>query len=242
LSETAGNGAGDPWLKAALKVTGYGFTQTLAAAPQLADRWANAGPYARAVLTAAVDAKRLGVRSSLTESFLHDAAPGYCSAAERAQAPADWLARSLASCTRLVLGAVAPLTPVSTGMAMGAPVGYLLAGYLAEHAEPERRMQSPPASFWDACIAHLADPPDLEHLGVHAADRWRFRYAIPLLRRAGPRNPGVAIRLAFLAGDQGYVDEAIAILGSLAAAGDPIFGLDSWLVFTGTPNNPCRPR
>jgi len=48
LSETTNEGGGDPWLKAALKVTDYGFTQTIAAASQLADRWNNAGPYARA--------------------------------------------------------------------------------------------------------------------------------------------------------------------------------------------------
>lgn len=222
LSQTANDAAGDLWLKAALEVTDYGFTQTIAAAPQLTDRWDNAGPYARAVLTAAVDARRLGVLSAITGSFLQHAAPGYCSAAERAQAPADWFDRSLAYCTRLLLGAVAPLTPVSAGMTMGAVTGYLLADYLAQHAEPERWMQCPPASFWDACIDHIADSAELERLGMHAADRMRYRYAIPLLRRANSRNWGVATRLAFLVGDQGYVDEAIAMLRGVAYAGDPM--------------------
>ena len=222
LAETANGGAGDARLKAALKVTGFGFTQTIAAAPQLVDRWNNADPYARAVLTAAIDASRLGARSPLPMRFLRDAAPGYCSPAERGQARPDWFDRALAYGTRLLLGAVAPLTPVGVGMTMGAITGYELADYLADHVEAERRPHSPPATFWDACIAHLADPGDLERIGNNAADRMRYRYAIPLLRRSGSRDSYTATRLAFLVGDQGHVDEAIAILRSLAEAGDPI--------------------
>ena len=53
--------ARDPRLRVALEATGYGLTQTLAAAPQLAGRWEDAetvDPYAWAVLTAALDAAR----------------------------------------------------------------------------------------------------------------------------------------------------------------------------------------
>ena len=50
--------AGDRRLAVALGAAGYGLTQTLAAAPQLVARWADAktgDPYAWAVLTAALD-------------------------------------------------------------------------------------------------------------------------------------------------------------------------------------------
>jgi hypothetical protein len=70
----------------------YGLTQTLAAAPQLVAWWEDArtaNPYAWAVLTAALDAIRLGARAPLTAAFLHEAAPGYCTSRQRAEARAQ---------------------------------------------------------------------------------------------------------------------------------------------------------
>ena len=58
----------DRRLAVALEAAGYGLTQTLAAAPQLVARWEDAksaSPYAWAVLTAALDAARLGARAPL---------------------------------------------------------------------------------------------------------------------------------------------------------------------------------
>ena len=55
-------------LRVALGAAGYGLTQTLAAAPQLVARWEDAqtaSPYGWAVLTAALDAARLGARVPL---------------------------------------------------------------------------------------------------------------------------------------------------------------------------------
>ena len=71
--------ARDPRLRVALSEAGYGLTQTLAAAPQLVARWEDAqtaDPYAWAVLTAALDAARLGARAPLSADFLRGAAPG----------------------------------------------------------------------------------------------------------------------------------------------------------------------
>src|SRR5262249_18121544 len=58
--------ARDPRLAVALEAAGYGLPQTLAAAPQLVARWQDAksaAPYAWAVLTAALDAARLGAQA-----------------------------------------------------------------------------------------------------------------------------------------------------------------------------------
>ena len=60
--------ARDRRLQIALSAADYGLTQTLAAAPQLVARWEDAqaaDPYAWAVLTAALDAARLGVQAPL---------------------------------------------------------------------------------------------------------------------------------------------------------------------------------
>ena len=94
--------ARDPRLQAALAVPEYGLTQTLAAAPQLVARWEDAqetAPYAWAVLTAALDAARLGAAAPLTAGFLRAAAPGYCTSTQQARAPRDWLERALAYAT-----------------------------------------------------------------------------------------------------------------------------------------------
>jgi hypothetical protein len=86
----------DPRLKVALEASGYGLTQTLAAAPQLVARWHDAqtaDPYAWAVLTAALDAARLGARAPLSDDFLRAAAPGYLTSQQQAQAPRTGLSR-----------------------------------------------------------------------------------------------------------------------------------------------------
>jgi hypothetical protein len=60
--------ARDQRLRVALRAARYGLTQTLAAAPQLVARWQDAqtvAPYGWAVLTAALDAARLGARARL---------------------------------------------------------------------------------------------------------------------------------------------------------------------------------
>jgi hypothetical protein len=65
--------ARDPRLQVALDTADYGLTQTLAAAPELLARWQDAetaSPYAWAVLTAALDAGRLGARAPLSADFL----------------------------------------------------------------------------------------------------------------------------------------------------------------------------
>ena len=97
-----------------LEAAGYGLTQTLAAAPQLVARWEDAraaDPYAWAVLTAALDAARLGARAPLSAEFLRAAAPGYCTGAQQAEAPDNWFEQALAYATEKLHGAAAALTP-----------------------------------------------------------------------------------------------------------------------------------
>ncbi|NUR29887.1 MAG: hypothetical protein HOV83_29230 [Catenulispora sp.] len=76
----------DRRIQVALDVTGYSMTQALAGVPQLIDRWKHAGTYAKAILCAAVDATRLGVRAPLSPDLLREAAPGYCTPRQRAEA------------------------------------------------------------------------------------------------------------------------------------------------------------
>jgi hypothetical protein len=81
--------------------------QFLAGAPELLARYRNAPPAATAVIHAAMDARRLGMRVGLPQAFLEAAAPGYLTNQEWDQVAEeeDWLEQALAYCasTRLAL-------------------------------------------------------------------------------------------------------------------------------------------
>ena len=186
--------ARDRRLKIALESAGYGMTQTLAAAPQLVARWEDAktaSPYAWAVLTAALDAARLGARSPLSVGLLRAAAPGYCTPNQQAEAPADWFEQALAYATGKLHGAAAALSPA--GADMGQVAGYTVADYLIQHASRERRSQRVPALTWQALIDQASTVGDQFNLAVKADRRLLYCYAEPLYGRLaasaqGPRS------------------------------------------------------
>ena len=199
--------ARDPRLRIALDTSGYGLTQTLAAAPQLVARWQDAktaDPYGWAVLTAALEAARLGARAPLSSDFLRAAAVGYCTGAQQAEAPDNWFEQALAYATGKLHGAVAALSPASAGI-MGQVAGYIAADYLIQHASRERRYARVPASTWDATLSHLRDPADTARLAGSAENRLLYRYAIPLYRHAA---------------DAGDENAAWQLAGLLEARGD----------------------
>ena len=210
--------ARDPRLRVALEAAGYGLTQTLAAAPQLVARWEDAqtaSPYAWAVLTAALDAARLGARAPLSADLLRAAAPGYCTSQQQAEAPDNWFEQALAYATGKLHGAAAALSPAGAGM--GQVAGYTVADYLIQHASRERRYARVPASTWDAVLSHIRDPADAARLADSARNRLLYRYAIPLYRHAADAGDGHAAgRLAELLAERGDLDE----LRARADAGD----------------------
>ncbi|HEY7262460.1 MAG TPA: TIR domain-containing protein [Trebonia sp.] len=199
----------DPRLQVALESAGYGLTQTLAAAPQLVARWEDAqtaSPYGWAVLTAALDAARLGARAPLSTGFLHNAAPGYCSSQQQAEAPGNWFEQALAYATGKLHGTVAALYPVGAGM--GEIAGYTVADYLIQHAGRARRHAGVPASTWDAALSHLRDPADTARFADSARNRLLYCYAIPLYRHAADAgDQHAAWQLADLLADRGDIDE-----------------------------------
>ena len=215
--------ARDPQLRIALESAGYGLTQTLAAAPQLVTRWQDAqtaSPYAWAVLTAALDAARLGTRSPLSSDFLRAAAPGYCTSQQRAEAPGNWFEQAVAYATGKLHGAAAALNPVGADI-MGQVAGYTVADYLLQHASRERRAARVPASTWDAVRTHIRDLADAARLARSAEDRLLYRYAIPLYQRAADAGEAAAAgRLARLLAERGDLDQAEQIWRALADAGD----------------------
>ena len=206
-------------LQVALEVAGFGLTQTLAAAPRLVTRWENArdtNPYAWAVLTAALDATRLGARAPLSVGFLRAAAVDYCTSQHQAEAPDNWFEQALAYATAKLHGAAAALSPAGTGI-MGQVAGYTAADYLIQHASRKRRYERVPADAWDAILSYIRDPADTVRLADSAERRLLYRYAIPLHRHAADLGDGPAAgRLADLLAERGDLDE----LRARADAGD----------------------
>ncbi|MCX4993713.1 sel1 repeat family protein [Streptomyces sp. NBC_00568] len=220
------NTCGDPSLETAVQTSpGGGITQTLAAGPQLVDHYESAvapdGPYGRAIITAAMDARRLGYVSPLSEAFLEAAAPGYLTAQQRAAAePGTWFARALGYARQKVMGVAAALEPVAHPTGMGSLPGiYRLADYLDHHARSARRYQFPPATFWTAVRRHAAAD-ELISLGGAAGQRGRYRIAASLYQQAAEAGDTVAVlRLARLRLEEGDVVQAAVLFEQAVDAG-----------------------
>lgn len=225
--------AADDRIRVALGAGEVGITQILAAGPDLIRRWENAPEedcYGRAVITAALDARRVGATAPLTRGYLEAAAPGYLTDPQRAGAPSDWLDRALAYATRLLRGATAALFPVPAGM--GRIAGYVPADYLHQHALRVRRTEHLPDPTWQALVDHH-HPHDAVRLADNAERRGRHRHAEALSRHTVDTTAEIApVRKAGLLGEcgvhllagvlteQGRVDEAVAVLRQQADAGD----------------------
>ncbi|MFF4393887.1 hypothetical protein ACFY0G_45445 [Streptomyces sp. NPDC001552] len=174
-------------------------TQDLAGAPELLNRYQHATPAAKALLDAAMDARRLGVGIHLPQTFLTDAAPDYLTGADYDQLADDWAEQAFAELSKPVHGKHAPLRrttprppqrpPTPTTVAdtpAPPPAGLLfrLADYLEEHGRTTRRPLCPPASFWHAAHTHLTHPSDLIELTHAAEGRFRLQWAHHLRHRA----------------------------------------------------------
>ncbi|MBP2327093.1 tetratricopeptide (TPR) repeat protein [Kibdelosporangium banguiense] len=211
----------DRRLRAAIESTDAGVTQVLAAGPELVRSWEMASdPYGKAVITAAVDARRLGVTVPLTESYLAAAVPGYITATQRAVASADWFERALAYATTPLRGAARALSPIADE-AMGVVTGYVAADFLLQRARRTRRVVCPPSSTWRALCEHCCfGVEELKRLGQAAELRMRWREAIAFYRRlASDGGWESTVKLAELLAKDGCHAEAIAL-------GEP--WADSW--------------
>ncbi|WP_147252464.1 hypothetical protein [Micromonospora endolithica] len=203
----------------ALDNTDAGVTQVLAAGPELLRWWEQAAnPYGQAVISAAVDARRLGVGAPLTRELLADAVPGYLTSAQRATAANDWLDHALDYATTVLRGAASALRPVDDGT-MGGISGYIAADYLLHRGRRTRRTLCPPASAWQALVDHIDDHDVLAQLEANADGRMLYRYTRPILQRladAGNRGAEIQIRI-----DRGDLEGAIAEAREWDLEGEP---------------------
>ncbi|MEV7095480.1 hypothetical protein AB0M80_21810 [Amycolatopsis sp. NPDC051045] len=197
----------DHRIRVALDTPDAGFTQVMAAGPELIRHWNQAPPYAQAVITAALDARRVGAHAPLTRNYLADAAPGYLNERDVATAPPYWLDNALDYATRLLHGATAALAPVPASM--GTVAGYRVADYLHQHALLARRCEPLPDTAWGALLRHH-HPDDTNRLADNAQRRGRGRDhdAIALYQELADRDDDFpAFRLADLLFEQGEVEQ-----------------------------------
>ena len=204
----------DSRIQDALKSTEVGMTQVLAGGPRLVMCWEQpANPYARAMLTVAADAHRLGVQSPLSEGFLADAMYGYLQPRYRVEPTEYWLTQALPPATGTLYGDVAPLFPVDDGRP-GTLAGYTIADYLAQHVRSKRRTEPIPSQAWEALLRWLRRPEDLRRLAAAAAARLRYRYAEGALTRlvAEFDDGRAAVELADLLVGQDRLGDAVEVL------------------------------
>jgi len=187
--------------------------QFLAGAPELLARYRHAPPAARALIHAAMDARRLGAGIGLPQAFLEAAAspPGYLTDSEWDALDQDWLEQALDYAANSAKNVRVPLIRIRPRPARSGATGsgsrdsderlaggpastpggplYRPADYLDQHGRTERKGRIPPAGFWAAAADH-ASPADQAALGAAAAARGLYRDAAQLYKNAARRgNP-----------------------------------------------------
>jgi hypothetical protein len=209
----------DPRLhEAAQNATDGQITQYLAGVPVLMDRYTYAPPATKALIHAAMDARRLGAGPHLPLALLAAAAPGYLTDTEWEQTGPDWLERALDYVTKPCNGIPGILIPVKAGIprnqrdrragtsttpssASGRGPMYRLADYLEQHGRRTRAEEIPPIDFWAAASSH-ASLADQAILGRAARDRGLYRDAAQLLKNvAGKGGPSSGAALVSLMRD-----------------------------------------
>ncbi|MFE3205699.1 hypothetical protein [Embleya sp. NPDC059237] len=199
LAHAAGD---DPRLaEAAEHATDGRITQYLAGVPVLTERYEDAPPATKALVHAAMDARRLGAGTHLPLAWLAEAAPGYLTDTEWDASGDDWLEQALRHVTQPCKGIPGILTPVKTGTPRNRRTGpatehrtgasqsatYRLADYLDQHGRRHRAEEIPPVDFWTAAATH-AHPADLTALGHAARTRGLYRDAAQLHKHAATRG------------------------------------------------------
>lgn len=203
--------------QAARSAEGRHITQYLAGGPALQERYANASPTARAVLEAAMDARRFGYGLELAAGFLEEAATDYLTELELDLAPEDWFARALHYLSEPCRSVRGPLSPVR-----GTKGDRLrLADFLEQDARRARGLHCPGDAFWRAAERH-ATATDRSALSRAATARDRISDAASLARSTAASDGGEALNALAWHFEQRHNERDAAPYYALAAeAGHP---------------------
>ncbi|MEU9502727.1 hypothetical protein [Streptomyces sp. NPDC048196] len=193
--------------------------QQLTGGPELVRRYGT-GPgnafseIEHAVVTAAVDARRLGHGSALPGELLAEAVAGYLPTTARVTHDSGWFATALRSLCAQETGSLSALVPDRVAPGLGAADGYHPADYLDQSVRLRRAHLAPPEQLWEAAAAHARTVDDLYAMGQAAQDRRRHDHAVRLYRCAVERGGDVArpalAQLLEEAGDRAGAETAAA--------------------------------
>lgn len=202
--------------------TGSAVTQFLAGAPELLKSYRNAEPEARALIDAAVDARRLGHAPELPEKLLRDAAAGYLNTGHQDGLDQDAARRAFAAATSGRRGIDGPLRQVPTRSEAPDGPTYLLSDYLEQVVTAERRPLPIPPELWLALVDH-AHPGSLLAIADSAQARGMLFYELGFIRIAAATTADANAwwRLESAYRRLGVPAEADACVVNAAKLGDP---------------------
>lgn len=188
LTQLRADRSTDPRLAIAATTSGsHGHViQTLAGGPALVERYEHPDRaedrYATAIVTAAIDAQRLGHPSLLPHALLADAAYGYLSDEDRTDPPEDWFTTGMSLAAKDPVHGITALQPRREQPGVGPPDGYELHDYLYQHGHTTRGPLPAPESLWEALVQHTTDQQAQLGVAEQAYQRLLYRYADPLCR------------------------------------------------------------
>jgi hypothetical protein len=187
--------------------------QHLSGGPELVEEYLHGSlfdPVEHALITAALDARRLGYEAPIPESLLTAAAEGYLDPSDRPRGGKDSWAAGLAAIAK---GLRADDTRTDVRNTLTALTTYHLAapddvtcyeidGYLDQQTRSQRKDIDGAPQLWDAFIAQVNDAGDLYRLGSAAHRKGLTGSAAQLLRKAvqlgHPESPRRVRRLDLL--------------------------------------------
>ncbi|MFJ8062945.1 hypothetical protein [Streptomyces sp. NPDC096142] len=187
------------------------IAQYLAAAPALLERYSTAPDTVRALVEAAVDARRLGHGPTLPARLLTEAASGGLSDQQWDLLPDNWLEQAFEYAVHPVRGAQGLLTQVRErpGRTAGGQFPrYRLADFIEQHGREARRNLHGSRELWDAVPDH-AEPQSLSTFGESAHRRGLLRQAMDIYRAsAAAGSVRAVLRAAYLLLTAGRYREA----------------------------------
>ncbi|WP_405778737.1 hypothetical protein OG512_00450 [Streptomyces sp. NBC_01378] len=153
-------------------------------------------PPEHAIITAALDARRMGHHSPLPVDALAEAADGTLPTQDRSP-EADWAVQALKALSNSDGRTLAPLTgSVIARRTDGLHSHYTAADYLDQHTRRCRQDQPVSPALWQALAKYTAGPDDLVAIATSAQRRGLFALAVRLWQKAVLAGyPGAGQRL-----------------------------------------------
>ncbi|MEU3555148.1 tetratricopeptide repeat protein [Streptomyces fragilis] len=200
----AGNFRADPRIRLALRNHHrFGIAEMIAAGPELLTSWQNAwapgaNPRGAAVVAAAVDCRRAGLKRPVLREWLRHLHVRYL---EERGGP-DLQPESFDDAMRWACQAAFATSGLLTG---NYTQGYMAFDYLLEVPD----LPAVPDHLWDGLLQR-SDPPDAYDLGIVAHQEGRLARAVTALERASQAGvPGADLALAIALGDSGKPRRAV---------------------------------